>query len=142
MGTAWMKEAGLSMDDAKGVNMGKAIALNTLASLFIALMLNTMVIHQWGINSIFAGADDMAALKDPNSALSVYVADFMSKYGHNFRTFKHGALHGVITAVLFVGPVLAYSCIWERKSFKYWMINVGFWILNLGIMGGIICQWT
>ncbi len=142
MGSAWMKEAGLTMEDAKGVNMGKAIALNTLASIFIAVALNIFTIHQFAINSIFAGAEDMAALKDPNSSLSAYVADFMTKYGHNFRTFKHGLLHGVLTALFFVGPVLAYSCIWERKSFKYWSINVGFWMLNLGIMGGIICQWT
>jgi hypothetical protein len=142
MGNAWMKEAGLTMDDAKGVNMGKAMALNTLASLSIAVGLNLFTIHQFAINSIFAGAEDMKALTDPNSQQSLYVADFMSRYGHYFRTFKHGFTHGVLLSIFFVGPVLAYSCIWERKSFKYWIINVVFWILNLGIMGGIICQWT
>lgn len=142
MGTAWAKGAGLTPEDAKGVNMVKAIVLNTIASIFIAIFMNIITIHQFGFNSIFMGAEDMKALADPNSELSKYTADFMARYGHNFRTFKHGALHGTLTALLFVGPVLAYSCIWERKSFKYWAINVGYWVITLALMGGIICQWT
>lgn len=142
MGTAWMKAAGLTPDDSKGFNMGKAILLNTIASISIAVGMNIFTIHQFGLNSLLAGPEDMKALSDPNSEISLYVKDFMSRFGHNFRTFKHGVLHGVLLSILFVGPVLAYSCIWERKSFKYWAINLGYWIITLGIMGGIICQWT
>lgn len=29
----------------------------------------------------------------------------------------------------------------ERKSWKFIFINSGYWIVNLTIMGGIICAW-
>jgi hypothetical protein len=65
----------------------------------------------------------------------------MAKYGNNFRTFKHGALHGFISAFLMVLPVIGTNALFERKGFKYIAINVGFWIINFTIMGGIICAW-
>ena len=142
MGTVWAKSAGLSEKDTEGFSMAKAIILNTIASIFIAITMNLIVIHQFSIGSILAGPEDAKALADPNSPLSASVADFMSQHGHKFRTFRHGVLHGVMTAIFFVGPILAYGTIWERKGFKYWAINVGYWAITLGLMGGIICQWT
>lgn len=142
MGNVWMKEAGLTPEDAKGVSMAKAVSLSMLASIIMAFMMNPMVIHQFAINSIFAGAADMQALKDPNSEQSKYVADFMSRYGQYFRTFKHGALHGTLMALLFITPAIAHSVIWERKSFKYLAISAGYWIITLALVGGVICQFT
>ncbi|HRN41812.1 MAG TPA: DUF1761 family protein [Vicingus sp.] len=30
----------------------------------------------------------------------------------------------------------------ERKGFKYIAINSGYWIITLGLMGGVICQFA
>ncbi len=142
MGTAWMKEAGLTPEDAKGVNMAKAMVFSIIASFFIALFMNIVVIHQFAINSIFASPADMEAYKDTGSELHKYIDDFYSKYGRNFRTFKHGAFHGFLTALLFVTPVMAHGAIWERKSFKYLAINAGYWIITLTLVGGVICAYS
>jgi hypothetical protein len=81
-------------------------------------------------------------MADPiNSEGAKYFKDFMSKHGSNFRTFKHGMFHGIMAGLFFVLPVMGTNALFERKGFKYIAVNCGYWILCLGIMGGIICQW-
>ena len=67
--------------------------------------------------------------------------NFIASYGENYRSFKHGALHGAMTGVFLGLPILATQAVFERKSFKYVAINVGYWILTIALMGGIVCQW-
>jgi hypothetical protein len=57
------------------------------------------------------------------------------------RSFGHGALHGAIGAIFFVLPVLGINALFERKGWKYILINVGYWVVTLTIMGAIICGW-
>jgi hypothetical protein len=66
----------------------------------------------------------------------------MEKYGKSFRSFGHGALHGVIVSLFFVLPVLGTNALHERKGFKYIAINVGYWVVSLAIMGGIISRYA
>ncbi len=66
---------------------------------------------------------------------------FMAKYGNNYRTFKHGVLHGVLGGVGLILPVLATQAMFEKKTVKYVAINAGYWIVTIALMGGIICQW-
>jgi hypothetical protein len=105
-------------------------------SLLIAMGLMPLVIHQFGIYSVLQGEP---SIQDPASPLSQYVQEFMDKYGRNFRTFKHGAFHGVLTAIFLALPVIGILALFERKSFKYVAIHTGYWILTLGLMGGVIC---
>jgi hypothetical protein len=98
-----------------------------------------LVIHQNHIYSIFANDPGM---KDPNSPVYLYVQDFMANYGSNFRTFKHGAVHGVLASLFIVLPVLGTCALFERKNFKYIAINVGYWLITMALMGGVICQYS
>jgi hypothetical protein len=72
----------------------------------------------------------------------LFIDSVMEKYGNNFRTFGHGAIHGVITGIFFIMPVLAINAMFERKGFKYIAINTGFWTVSLVLMGGIICAFA
>ena len=98
-----------------------------------------MVIHQWAFYSILANEP---GVRDNNSEIGIFIRNFMEKYGHNFRTFKHGALHGTIGGFTLALPILGINALFERKGFKYIAINVGFWIVSMAIMGGIICQFA
>lgn len=138
-GTAWIKTTGLTEEQLKSGNFPLILGLSLLFSLMLATMLNGIVIHQAALQSIVMGDPD---LQDPNSALSIMLKDFMAKYGNNFRTFKHGVLHGVISALFFALPVLGTNALFERKSFRYIAIHTGYWMLTLGLMGGIICQFA
>ena len=65
----------------------------------------------------------------------------MNDYGDAFRTFKHGAFHGILAGLFISLPVIATNCLFEQKSFKYAAITSGYWIVVMSIMGGIICAW-
>ena len=75
---------------------------------------------------------------EEGSEINNYYLDFMAKYGNEFRTFKHGALHGLIGGIITALPVIAVNGLFEQKGFKYIMINAGFWICCMILMGGII----
>jgi hypothetical protein len=138
-GTAWQKATGLTDDQIKNANMPLIMGVSLLLSFLLAVQVNFLVVHQAHIYSVVM---DEPAFKDPNSALSLMLKDFMEQYGNNFRTFKHGAFHGTLASVFFMLPILATNALFERKSFKYIAINAGYWTITLAIMGGIICQFV
>lgn len=114
-------------------------ALTYVFGCMLSIALMSIVIHQMSVYSVLANEP---GLTDPNSALSVMVKDFMTKYGSNFRTFKHGALHGTVTA-LFIGlPIIGVISLFERRRFAYVAVHTGYWIVTLALMGGIICQFA
>lgn len=136
-GNAWMAASGMTPEHAKSNNMLKVFSLTYLLSVFIATILMAVTIHQTHLFSIFANDPTM---RDPNSEVSKLLADIMAKYGNNFRTFKHGAFHGVIFTIMLVMPVIGINAIFERRSFKYVAIHTGFWLVSIALMGGCICQ--
>jgi len=138
-GNAWMKAADISEDKMKGANMAKIFTLTYVLSFLAAFSLQFMVIHQYHIYSTLANDP---GFMDPASETGKFITDFMAKYGTNFRTFKHGALHGTLGALFLVLPVLGINAMFERKGFKYIAINTGFWIVSLAVMGGIVCAYA
>tara|TARA_R110001632_G_scaffold8386_2_gene33119 strand:- start:14880 stop:15377 length:498 start_codon:yes stop_codon:yes gene_type:complete len=135
---AWMKQLGFNEESLKGGNMALIFILSYVFSFLLALFLQFVVIHQTGVYSSLmeSGATELSG-----DALTYY-NDFMAKYGTNYRTFKHGALHGTLTGVLIALPILAIQAMFERKSIKYVAINAGYWIITIALMGGIVCQWA
>ena len=138
-GNAWMKAAGLDAEKMKGANMLRIFGLTFLFSFFIAFAMQGLVIHQFHLYSIVMGDPD---LQHPDSELSTLLKNFYGKYGGNFRTFKHGELHGTIAGITIALPIIAINGLFERKGFKYVAINAGYWIITLGLMGGLICAYT
>ena len=138
-GNAWMQAAGVSQEQLKSGNMAVIFIVSLILSVLIAMSLMSVTIHQMGVYSIFVGDPGLA---DPQSPTSLYLADFMEKYGRNYRTFKHGALHGALCGLFLVTPVISILALFERRSFKYIAIHAGYWILTLAIMGGVICAFA
>lgn len=115
-GTAWMKETGMTEEKAKGMNPGKTYGLAVVFAFLIAFMLWPQV--------MLGGAPGEIHGAEP------------------FMTFKHGALHGAMVGLLFVLPVFATNALFEMKSAKYVMINAGYWIVTMALMGGLINAWA
>lgn len=71
--------------------------------------------------------------------ISVFVAFFAG--GHEEKVLsrlQHFAFHGVQLAGVVVMPILVIISLFEQLDFKTILINVGYWIVTLGIMGAII----
>jgi len=104
-GNAWMKEMGFTKESLAGTNMVKTLIISYVFSFFIASFLMFAVIHQSGVYSTLAGEPGFNEKAGEGFA---FFQDFINTYGDRFRTFGHGALHGVITSIFFVLPILFY----------------------------------
>jgi Protein of unknown function (DUF1761) len=139
LGNAWMKAADITEEKMQGSNMPLIFGLTLLLGLFLALAIMQLVIHQTHYYSILADNKDMA---DPNSAISQATKAFMDVNGSNFRTFKHGALHGTLGAIFTGLPIIGINALFERKSRNYVLIHLGYWVLTMAFMGGVICAFA
>ncbi len=135
-GTVWMKEAGITDTEAKQVNIAKVLVLTAILGVLAAVSVFYNVVHHAHIFSAVMNVPDM---NNPDSELGQMLARFMELYGNNFRTFKHGALHGTILGITVALPIIAINGMFERKSWIYISINAGYWILSFALMGGVIC---
>ena len=136
-GTAWMNVNGFTDPEKmkEGFNMPLVFGLSYFLAFLISFPLSGVVIHQMGFFSMLQNHfTEEATLKVFN--------DLMATYGNDFRTFKHGALHGAITGVFLALPIIATGALFERRGFKYIAINAGYWILCLLLMGGFLCQFV
>ena len=131
-GNAWMQAAEMTEDKMKGANMAKIFILAFIFAVLLAMALQALTIHQMGAFSLAQG--ELGILPSYDA--------FMVDYGNEFRTFKHGAFHGVIAGIFIALPILGTNALFERKSAKYILINTGYWIVTLAIMGGIVCGWV
>jgi len=131
-GIAWMRAAEMTEDKMKSGNMALIFGLSLLFAFFISFELQFLTIHQTGALGMVGG--------ETANALPSYAA-FMSDYGNEFRTFKHGALHGFMSGLFFAFPIMAINAMFERKSWKYILINSGYWLVCLTIIGAIVCGW-
>ena len=132
-GKIWMQETGMTREKAQNSNMIKTFGLTILFSLMVSTMLYQIVIHQSSLASLVMGDNSPETLQ--------WLKDAMSKYGNNFRTFRHGMVHGFMTGLFLILPAVGVSSQFEMKSWKYILITAGYWIVSMMLMGGIICQW-
>ncbi len=138
-GNAWMQAAGLKEEDLKKSNMFIIMGLVLLLSVFLSVGLLYTVVHQL---HIFASVNAVPGFEDPTSIQSKALADFFDLAKGNFRTFKHGALHGTMAGITLALPIVGISALFERRSAKYIFIHAGYWIVCFALMGGVICQFS
>lgn len=139
LGTVWMQTSGMSEEKARNSNMALVFGLTFVFSFIFAFGLQFMCIHQFHITSAFF--DYMEQIKDSNTTEGTIYKQVMDLVGSGHRTFGHGALHGVIGGFMTALPIIGVNALFETKGFKYIAINVGFWVVCAGIMGGIVSAW-
>ena len=128
-GNAWMKASGVTPEMSKSANMGVVFGLTYLFGLMISAAMLSIVIHQMHVGSIFADIEDKGDM-----------LAFLEKYGTLYRTFKHGALHGFISGLFIALPIVGVIALFERKGGRYIFIHVGYWVVTMMLIGGILCQ--
>ena len=138
-GTAWMNVNGFTDPEKmkEGFNFPLIAGLTFIFGFFIAFGLTPAVIHQFGFMGML---QQKLAINDAEGLK--FFTDGFNAYGNEFRTFKHGTLHGTISGVCLALPVVAISALFERRGFKYIAINAGFWILCFCLIGGFVCQFA
>ena len=72
--------------------------------------------------------------------LSFFLLNFNNSPGQEgqFDTFGHGAAHGAILSIFLVIPIFVTNGLFEQKSWTNILLNCGYWIITLALMGGIV----
>ena len=87
---------------------------------------------------------NMGMIMGISLVMSFLIAFFMLGFNNGFGqegefdTFKHGAAHGAIISLFFVIPIMITNGLFEQKSWSNMLINAGYWIITLAIMGAIV----
>ena len=132
LGNAWMNACGFTEEYLKQANMMKIFGFTFLLGILLAGFIMPVVLHALHVFALVANATpDSAEMRDAMA--------FYANYGGNFLTFKHGVLHGVMAALFGVWPVLGITALFERRSWKYIAIHLGYWAIVFALMGGVIC---
>ena len=113
MGSAWMKANGFTADN---VTPPKPIWY------LVALLLSFMLSFRLCIDVTAQGQD-------------------VAPDGHSYITFQHGIAHGIINTIFILLPVLGTLKIFERRSWSWLFVNLGYWGITLMIMQGILSNW-
>jgi hypothetical protein len=137
LGNAWMRAAGLDEEKLKGANMAIIFGVSFIMSFFLAFSLQFAVVHQLHFSSMLFNT----SFQDPNTELGTMYKTIMDQFGSAYRTFKHGTLHGTMTGIFMATSIISINALFERKGFKYIAINAGYWIICMGLMGGILSAW-
>lgn len=59
----------------------------------------------------------------------------------NVTGFKYGAVIGVLTWIAFIAAPSLPQGLYEKKPFKLFAINSGYWLVGLFIVGGLLSSW-
>jgi hypothetical protein len=131
-GTNWNRIAEIPETKTSPVSLLK-LGLSLVFNVIIALGVFQFSIHELAVFGMVGG--------DPELLATGTAAAFMAEYGGDFHTWTHGLAHGLGVAIFFALPVLGYVTIFEKKSWKYFLVYLGFWSICLVLMSIIICLW-
>lgn len=110
-----------------------AFILGILYSIAMAFQ----VIHQLHFQSMLMGSVGF----DQGTGDAFHDFEFMmAKYKSNYRTFGHGAIHGLLNSICILLPIIAVNGLFEGKTWKYIMTTWGYWAATSILMGAIISQ--
>ena len=137
-GRPWQRASGANNVGPPAGTMGMRLILTYIFSLFLALVLVSIVNHSSGIFSLFVTE---VGFGEVGSAAQLEYESLIERFGHKHRSFGHGMLHGSVTGLTIAFPIISILALFELRNWKYIAINAGFWVLAMSIMGGIICQW-
>ena len=72
--------------------------------------------------------------------LAFFLLNFNNSPGQEgqFDTFGHGAFHGLFLTIVMAMPILMTNGLFELKSLKNIFINIGYWLITLVLMGGVL----
>ncbi|MBL7828721.1 MAG: DUF1761 domain-containing protein [Saprospiraceae bacterium] len=140
-GAAWMRATGLTMDDAKGMNMGMVFLLSFIFAFLIGFEMNVLAVHDAFVQGALYYETKGTMQVEPGSEAAVWLDQYMTKYAASNHSFPHGMFHGVAAGLLLVFPIIATNALYERRGWKYILIVAGYWIISLGLMGGLIAVW-
>jgi len=120
LGTVWMKANGFTRES---MGKGPKPILYLLCLVMSFLLANFFWAWVTG-----AGGQEQSQVVDP-------------KDGHSYVTFKHGVAHGLIFTITVLTPIFTTMAIFEKKNWKWALVNIGYWAITAILMCGVLSAW-
>lgn len=117
--------------------IGQALISYVLAFL-VAFGLLSYVNHQMSVMQLFLSREGFG---EEGTEATLAFEQVARLVGDMHLSFGHGAIHGMLGAVVFLLPVIVAIAFRERQSFKYIMIHFGYWLLSWVLMAGVLGEW-
>ena len=72
--------------------------------------------------------------------ITFFLLNFNNGLGQEgeFDTFGHGAAHGAIISLFLIVPIFITNGLFEQRSWTNILLNIGYWLVTLALMGGVI----
>lgn len=123
-----------------------AVAIFGIGFLWYGMIFKNAWMAETGMTEEKANEGNMAVTFGVSLIFAIMVAIFLYEFVWHvdqpeFHTFKHGAFHGALVGLFVVLPALGTNALYEQQSRKYILINVGYWVVSLAVMGGILNIW-
>lgn len=139
-GTIWMKAADMTEEKMKGANMGIIFGLSFVLAIVLATTYHILADHWMAFQAFFRPVADHGLGVDPTTPFGTELKGLIDGYGERFHTWTHGMVHGFIVSIFVLIPVMGTNTMFERKSFKYFLVNWGYWALTIAIMYAVVAQ--
>ncbi len=112
-GKSWMKEMGISKPDTTDAKMKKEMNKSYSLMFVGSLVMAYVLAHSLVFASTYLKVEGASA----------------------------GVMAGFWSWLGFIAPVTLGSVLWERKSWKLWMLNNGYQLVNICVAGVILALW-
>lgn len=108
-----------------------------LLSFMYSITISYQVIHQLHFQSLLL--NEVGFDKGEGNAFKdlLYIFEL---YGKNFRSFGHGAFHGLLNSIFIILPLLIFQKLITKLNWKTTVYIWTFWTICGILMGGIICE--
>lgn len=140
-GRPWAEGAGMTEEKMKSGNMGMIFGVAILFSLLLAFSMNFHAVHDAQVAGAMYYATDGTMQPEPGSEVAQWHDYFTTNLAPANHNFKHGAVHGLLLGLMLLLPIIVNNGLFERRGWKYILINAGYWTICLALMGGILAAW-
>ncbi|QQR88242.1 MAG: DUF1761 domain-containing protein [Flavobacteriales bacterium] len=139
-GTAWMNAAGMTDEKIKGANMPVIYGISLVMAFLFGLAYKILADHGTMFDAFFRPVMEHGMGIDATTAFGTELKGHIDAYVARYSSWTHGLAHSVILSVVVVLPIIVTNALFERKSFKYMMVNWGYWAVTIALMFMVVAQ--
>jgi len=121
-----------------------AIASYAIASVWYAVIFKKQWMQLTGVTDMKPAPMSMV-LPFVGSLVMSYVLDHSIVFGNtytNMSGMSGGLMGGFFNWLGFIAPVTLMGVVYEKRKWALWVLDNGFWLISLLVMGAILSSWT
>lgn len=139
-GNAWMQAAGMTDEKVKGGNMPVIFGVSFVMAFILSFAYKAFGDHAVGFMAFFRSVPEQGMGIDASTPFGLELKGHIDAYVTRFSSWTHGLAHSLFISILVVLPITVTNALFERKSFKYMMVNWGYWAVTIALMFMVVAQ--